>query len=701
MRLRLPASVLLSALAGLAACRSDPPAAPAAAAWTYVGDEACASCHERLYTDYHRTGMGRSVTKFDPDTAPEQFDADGRSPVVCHPASGYCYQAFVRGDTLYQREFRRDTPAYERVHAVSHVVGSGNATRSYFMTARAIDDPEGAGYLTEMPLTWYVERALWDLSPGYSQTNSRFDRPITVECLACHDGPPGYAKGTQNFYTDVPLGITCERCHGPGSAHVEARLEGGEIEGADSTIVNPARLSPELQLAVCQQCHLSGTTVFKAGEDPTTYRPGRPLSAHRTVFAFAEHVDDPEAFGISSHALRMMQSACFTETRGTDHALTCTTCHDPHQPVAEADPDAFNAACRTCHRTNAHADLCARPGARTPADAMTGDCVSCHMRKSGTSDIPHVAFTDHWIRRRPPPPSRRPVTADRFIRAAPFRLVDVTARERALAGGAAAEAPPGEADLEAALAYFHVYEVEHPLTAYLPQIIALARRGLDAGAERADARVALGRALAGLDSLAEAELQLEEAARLAPADARAAYWLGWVRLRRGNAPGAVEALQRAVENQPRFTEARVKLAEALVAAGRPVEAVAEYEEAVRRDPVRHPEAWNNLGFLLLQRGDFTGARRALTQAIALDPRLVEARANLGAVALAEGQLEDAAAQLQAALRADPSYVPALGNLGVVRQRQGRNGEARRLFERVLALSPGDPQAAAHLRGLGG
>ena len=43
--------------------------------------------------------------------------------------------------------------------------------------------------------------------------------------------------------------------------------------------------------------------------------------------------------------------------------------------------------------------------------------------------------------------------------------------------------------------------------------------------------------------------------------------------------------------------------------------------------------------------------------------------------------------------------PALGNLGVVRQRQGRTADARRLFERVLALEPGSPQASAALAAL--
>ena len=157
---------------------------------------------------------------------------------------------------------------------------------------------EGA-YYTEMPLTWYVERELWDLSPGYTQVNQRFDRPITLDCLTCHNGRPGH-EPSQNFFADVPLGITCERCHGPGSAHVSAFEAGGEP--SDSRIVNPADLPTDLQLDVCQQCHLTGETVYAPGHDATTYRPGRPLSAHRSVYVTQASIDDPDDFGIASHA---------------------------------------------------------------------------------------------------------------------------------------------------------------------------------------------------------------------------------------------------------------------------------------------------------------------------------------------------------------------------------------------------------------
>jgi len=683
-RLVLLLVAVVGAAYALAACRTSAPEADAAdASWTYVGDGACQQCHSDLAASYARTGMGRSVSRFDAAAAPERFDAAGAGPVVC-AEDGYCYQAFVRGDTLYQRETRPDTPGYERVQAADYVVGSGHATRSYLMAAGGGDGE----YLTEMPLTWYVEREIWALSPGYDQTNQRFDRPITLDCLTCHDARPGH-ETSQNFYTHVPLGISCERCHGPGSAHVAAYESGGEPE--DPQIVNPARLATDRQFDVCQQCHLAGEPVYAPGEDATTYRPGRPLAAPRGVFVTQASLDDPSAFGIASHAERLMRSACYTGSLGTGREMTCTTCHDPHVPNAELPPDHFNQACQTCHGPSAHEAACSRPGTAGVAEAMTGNCVSCHMRSGGTSDIPHVSFTDHWIRRDPPPPPPAgAIDLAQFFRDTPFTLVN-------LAG--AGRPPDSESEVALALATFSLYETQHRLPAYLPRVARGLRAGLAAGVERTDARVTLGRALMEMDSLNAAQAVLAEAARRDPSSSQAAFWLGVAEEGRGETAAAVAALREAVRLAPHFTEARIRLGEALSTQGQWAEATEALAAAVDSDPARHPDAWNNLGFAYLQQGELRGALRALRRAVALDPRLGVARVNLGAVLLSSGDVDASRAQFEAALRIDPEDRGALGNLGLIAAQQGRTDEARARFQRLLDLDPTDARARAALADL--
>ena len=642
----------------------------------YVGNEACASCHEEIYQSYLRTGMGRSLYPFDPATAPEQFDASAR---VYDANLDLYYEPFVRGDTLFQREFRLDgggAVVYEQTHPVRWVVGSGNATRSYLM--------EVNGIVTEMPLTWYVERKKWDLSPSYEQTNQRFSRPIVEECMTCHNGLPEHTSFTQAHYTEVPEGITCERCHGPGSAHVDARLsdmEPGDGE-VDATIVNSAHLSRDLQLSVCQQCHLTGIPVFASGEDATTYRPGEPLAAHRSVFVIEEERDDPERFGIASHAERLALSACYQQSE-----MTCTTCHDPHQSVAELGVDHFNTTCQGCHTPSDGDVVCSRPGVHAPSEAMTGDCVSCHLQKSGTSDIPHVTFTDHWIRRTLPP-SRPPSDIERDrVRTEPFRLVRMTDTT---------STPPSKAALEEAIAYFAFYDTRHRLPAYLRRVTTSARQGLATGADHPGARLAYGKALAAMDSLGAAATIFADAIAVYPDDPRQHLGLGTVLLENGQANAALEPLQQALTLQPRMLEARLKLAETYEVLGQMAEAETAYRVLLDQDPVHHPSAWNNLGLLYLQQQRIAEAGPLFERAIALNPNLTIAIINLGSVRLLEQDLAAATALFERALKQEPDNVSALGNLGLIQAQQGNFAEARDLIRRVLAITPNDQRARAVL-----
>ena len=67
--------------------------------------------------------------------------------------------------------------------------------------------------------------------------------------------------GSGPRFGDAPLpeGIDCQRCHGPGQAHVEA-VKSGDKKAIVLAIVNPARLDRDRQLEACMQCHLESTS---------------------------------------------------------------------------------------------------------------------------------------------------------------------------------------------------------------------------------------------------------------------------------------------------------------------------------------------------------------------------------------------------------------------------------------------------------
>lgn len=664
-----------------------------------VGDSACASCHADIAASFHRTNKHRSISRFRAATAPERF-GPGRS--VHHEPTNLYYEPFLRGDTLYQRESRVDSAGrvlHERVHAADYVIGSGNQTRSYLMDV--------GGHLTEMPLTWYAEHRRWDMSPGYEEANDRFDRKINVVCMTCHNAVPDHSAFTQNHYRDVPGGIGCERCHGRGSLHVAAREGDAEPEAGvvDTTIVNPARLERGPQLAVCQQCHLAGIMVFPEGEGPGTFRPGEALARNRTVFVPGQQLTDPDWVGIDSHPLRLARSACYRES-----PMTCTTCHDPHRPAEMLPEDHYRQACLGCHGSEAadpaagpgsHAGLCSRPDAATAEEARSGECVACHMRRGGTSDVPHVTFTDHWIRRDPGPPRDPALGRPAFEGPDPIDLVALQERGRSSHDLSARVARTPLHALQKAAAYWDFYETMHRHPTYPSRVARLARDGLEGGrADHFEARVALGRALAEMDSLEAAERVLRETAVAHPDEAWGHFWLGAVLEERGRAVEAVGALEEAVRIQPRFLEARVKLAEALYRSGRRPEARDHLETVVREDSLRYPRAWFNLGVIRLESGEPEPAFRAFGRASDLDPDFVDAHVQVGTLLLGAGLLDEAETAFLEALVAAPESVTALGSMAVLRLQQGDTARARRLLERVLEVERGNPQARGLLERIG-
>jgi hypothetical protein len=226
-----------------------------ASAGTYADPASCAVCHDQIARTYSQTGMGRSFSRL-PAAAGPVADFSKRNRLQ-HTASGREYTMFERDGKFFQR--RHDVGFDGKESNVvemeaNYVVGSGNHART-FVHRRA------DGRLLQMPVTWYAERGgFWAMSPGYDRpAHADFRRLIVEDCMSCHNGYP--RAGVQDdgngpkFIEPLPQGIDCQRCHGPGQAHVDA-IKRGDVEAGVRGIVNPSKLDRERQLETCMQCHL-------------------------------------------------------------------------------------------------------------------------------------------------------------------------------------------------------------------------------------------------------------------------------------------------------------------------------------------------------------------------------------------------------------------------------------------------------------
>lgn len=347
----------------------------------FVGNEACAACHAQINRTYLATPMAQSSGKV----------AAVASGAFEHVASRTQYRIDATGAVSVQRQETRSERRLE------YFIGSGAAGRSFLYNRD--------GFLFQAPITWYAQKTRWDVSPGYEKdSSSRWSRPIEPSCLFCHASETRHIGGTQNQYQSPPFtgGITCERCHGPGSEHVRGT----------SKMVNPAKLDPPRRDAVCAQCHLSGEArIDRAGRRIADYRPGESLPDYVAYFVFE---GGQSALKATSHVEKLNVSRC---KQVSGDRLWCGTCHDPHSLPASGERAAwYKAKCLSCHR---------------PAQCARGpDCASCHMPRGQVVDGGHGVLTDHSIPRRS---LSMAFEAARNWRLAPFSPRDVGERELGLA----------------------------------------------------------------------------------------------------------------------------------------------------------------------------------------------------------------------------------------------------------------------------
>jgi tetratricopeptide (TPR) repeat protein len=98
-------------------------------------------------------------------------------------------------------------------------------------------------------------------------------------------------------------------------------------------------------------------------------------------------------------------------------------------------------------------------------------------------------------------------------------------------------------------------------------------------------------------------------------------------------------------------------------------------------------AFNNIGNVFAARGDMERAAEHFAKALAINPRNAEALSNLGGALATTGRLDEAALRFEAALAVRPLYADAHNNLANVHALQGRSAEAEAHYRQALRIDP--------------
>ncbi len=152
----------------------------------------------------------------------------------------------------------------------------------------------------------------------------------------------------------------------------------------------------------------------------------------------------------------------------------------------------------------------------------------------------------------------------------------------------------------------------------------------------------------------------------------------------------IAALEGIVRDDPRNTQAHLRLGFARLQAGDCMRAEPELHAAVAAG-LPSADVYLGLASCLGQRRDLAGAERALGDARRLEPDNPAVAANLGILMAARGNLPAAIASLEQAVAADPNLHEARFNLALAYAKSGRRVEAaaaaRELLVRLAANAP--------------
>lgn len=315
----------------------------------HVGSAACGECHEAILETQGTTSMARTLA---PSTVTPGSSFGGEfqlGPYRYRISSGPEGAGFVVSDG-----------ADSLAAPIEWVFGSGATGHSYLWRQDTVFHESRFSYFPHLAAFAETPGRLRGLPDSLEMALSHpLSEHEATGCFSCHSTAMVTADGFDPGR--LTPGVTCEGCHGPGADHVALEKSGLDSTGA---IFNSGHLGPDDALDFCGACH--GT------------------------FWDTESGAPPALAGIRFPGYRLVKSKCWGEGSAR---LTCTACHDPHQPLVR-EAASYDAACLACHPASPP-----RPadGHLPSCSVATDRCVTCHMQEYEVPEM-HVKATDHWIR---------------------------------------------------------------------------------------------------------------------------------------------------------------------------------------------------------------------------------------------------------------------------------------------------------------
>ena len=334
-----------------------------AATARYVGSQACEKCHAQIYQSWKKTPMANVVR--DPREHPDAIIPNLASDTVAKFTKDQV--ALVYGGIWKQRYFTKIGDDYFPEPAQWDV-------------AQRVWLP----YLVPKGADWWAE--------FYPPDNMK--RPTGPTCDGCH-------SVDYNIHTKqvAEWNVGCERCHGPGSEHVDHPSRGN--------ILNPAHMDYVAASDTCIQCHSQGRPLVSPIEGkyydwPVGYHPGLDL---QDFWKLEDHTLGETTFTHfpdgTAHKNRM-QGNDFVQSVMYRRGITCFDCHDAHGTDNYAQlRESADKLCLECHgplSPNGPRTATLEEHTHHKDGSPGSQCVACHMPKIETEGVPGTFVHAHTFR---------------------------------------------------------------------------------------------------------------------------------------------------------------------------------------------------------------------------------------------------------------------------------------------------------------
>jgi len=388
---------------------------------TYVGTGSCSACHPTQAATFPNTFHARSVQE---DLS--EFNAAGWPAVGAETELSFMV-------AVWGEDTETVKPVLLHPTADTYAVRIGTATYPVDGTYGGLDpaNPEWKQrYLTKVPpeanlqdatskqdyliipIQWNqnteFDRSAWVAYSGKNWWNTS-TRTFATQCTGCHNTNPTIEFNAANEVTHfdyLSLNITCENCHGPGSAHVAA---GG---GKAKAIVQPNFLSDLTGQSVCGQCHSRGDSISPEGHEypwNDTLEGAYPIGGLLTDYSswpfdlnkgsgnYWEAVDGDPAYPSGYIAAKKHHEQINDLVEGVMSGVKCSQCHNVHgtdfRRNLRGDPNGATAATSACtaaggchtHDAIFAADSTHNQAGLLDMGQINNNCTWCHMAETAGS----------------------------------------------------------------------------------------------------------------------------------------------------------------------------------------------------------------------------------------------------------------------------------------------------------------------------